>query len=487
DEAQDTSKIQHNIIALLAGRYENLFMVGDEDQSIYGFRAAYPEALLSFEKNHPDAQILLMEENFRSNANIVTAADRFIQKNEFRHKKNMRPTRKPGTQIKEIEIKNRKAQYSYLAKMAADCDAQTAVLYRDNESILPVVDLLERQGIPYRMKNADLTFFSHRVVMDISDIIRFALTPWSTELFLKIYYKIGMYLNKNAAMEACRCSMESDCDVLDAALTYVELPAGTQKSVKAMQTHLSNLINERADKALYRIVNFMGYGDYLERMHVKDTKIPILEAIAANEPHVERLLLRLEELAATIREKEYVRDCNLIFSTIHSSKGLEYDTVYLLDAMDGVFPETVIKDRKRASQDDLKLYEEERRLFYVGVTRAKNQLVLFKKEMGTTFIDELMGRESLKPAYPVKTTTPISKQVQTGYGEASGRKSKKRIVTESEYLDKLEEIQTTGYVKHKTYGEGRVESIAGDILLVEFPQKTVKCKLKFMLEQGLIE
>jgi DNA helicase-2/ATP-dependent DNA helicase PcrA len=323
--------------------------------------------------------------------------------------------------------------------------------------------------------------------MDISDIIRFALTPWRTELFLKIYYKIGMYLNKNAAMEACRCSMESDCDVLDAALTYVELPAGTQKSVKAMQTHLSNLINERADKALYRIVNFMGYGDYLERMHVKDTKIPILEAIAANEPHVERLLLRLEELAATIREKEYVRDCNLIFSTIHSSKGLEYDTVYLLDAMDGVFPETVIKDRKRASQDDLKLYEEERRLFYVGVTRAKNQLVLFKKEMGTTFIDELMGRESLKPAYPVKTTTPIPKQVQTGYGEASGRKSKKRIVTESEYLDKLEEIQTTGYVKHKTYGEGRVESIAGDILLVEFPQKTVKCKLKFMLEQGLIE
>ena len=90
DEAQDTSKIQHAIIALLAARTGNLFMVGDEDQSIYGFRAAYPEALLSFEKKHPGAKVLLMEENFRSNAKIVEAADKFIQKNTLRHEKHMR-------------------------------------------------------------------------------------------------------------------------------------------------------------------------------------------------------------------------------------------------------------------------------------------------------------------------------------------------------------------------------------------------------------
>ena len=93
DEAQDTSKIQHAIIALLASRTENLFMVGDEDQSIYGFRAAYPEALLEFEQHHPGANVLLMEENFRSDANIVQAADCFIQKNTLRHEKHMRPSR----------------------------------------------------------------------------------------------------------------------------------------------------------------------------------------------------------------------------------------------------------------------------------------------------------------------------------------------------------------------------------------------------------
>ena len=132
DEAQDTSKIQHAIIALLASRTENLFMVGDEDQSIYGFRAAYPEALLEFEQHHPGANVLLMEENFRSDANIVQAADHFIQKNTLRHEKHMRPSRPKQRELREISVANRKAQYSYLLKVAAGCTNQTAVLYRDH-------------------------------------------------------------------------------------------------------------------------------------------------------------------------------------------------------------------------------------------------------------------------------------------------------------------------------------------------------------------
>ena len=126
DEAQDTSKIQHAIIALLASRTENLFMVGDEDQSIYGFRAAYPDALLEFEQHHPGARVLLMEENFRSDASIVRAADRFIQKNTLRHEKHMQPARPQQREIREIPLANRKAQYSYLLKVATDCTAAYA-------------------------------------------------------------------------------------------------------------------------------------------------------------------------------------------------------------------------------------------------------------------------------------------------------------------------------------------------------------------------
>ena len=143
DEAQDTSKIQHAIIALLASRTENLFMVGDEDQSIYGFRAAYPDALLEFEQHHPGARVLLMEENFRSDASIVRAADRFIQKNTLRHEKHMQPARPKQREIREIPLANRKAQYSYLLKVAEGC---TAAYVADQEQRAVAADEVKERA-----------------------------------------------------------------------------------------------------------------------------------------------------------------------------------------------------------------------------------------------------------------------------------------------------------------------------------------------------
>lgn len=485
DEAQDTSRVQHEIIAILAGKYENLFMVGDEDQSIYGFRAAYPEALLSFEKNHENARVLLMEENFRSNAKIVEAADGFIQKNELRHKKRMSAARKPGADIQNIQLKGRRAQYTYLIKVAENCDTETAVLYRDNESILPVVDLLERKGIPYRIKNADLTFFSHRVVIDMENIIKFAADQTNTELFMQIYYKIGTYMSKLVALEACRISQEKNISVLEAALRFGKMPAGTQKSVKSMQTHMEGLLKESADKAIYRITHFMGYNDYLERSHIKTSKIQIIQALAGNEISALRLVERFQELKQIINEKVYEPHCKFILSTIHSSKGLEYDRVYIMDAKDGIFPENIITNHKRASQEELKMYEEERRLYYVGVTRAKNNLCIFTFKGESTFSSELLGLNvSTKTMNTQKK--PAKKKVLS-QTNALQSKPKKRIVTESEYLDKLGEIRNTGQVEHKMYGKGRIKSISGDTIEIEFESKTTKCKLKVMMENGLIE
>lgn len=485
DEAQDTSKIQHEIIALLGKKYENIFMVGDEDQSIYGFRAAYPEALLSFEQNHANAKVLLMEENFRSNAKIVEAADRFIQKNELRHKKRMNASREPGEDIQNIQLKSRRAQYTYLMKAAENCETETAVLYRDNESILPVVDLLERKEIPYRIKNADLTFFSHRVVIDIENIIQFAADQTDTELFMQIYYKIGTYMSRRVALEACRISQEKNISVLEVALHFVEMPAGTQKSVKEMQTHMEGLLKENADNAIYRITHFMGYNDYLERSHIKASKVQIIQALAGNETSALRLVERLGELKQIISKKIYDPHCKFILSTIHSSKGLEYDRVYLMDAKDGIFPENVIKNRQRASKEELKIYEEERRLYYVGVTRAKNNLCIFTFKDESTFSSELLGLNmNIKTVKTQKK--PARKKVLSQTSVLQG-KQKKRIVTESEYLDKLGEIRNTGKVKHKLYGRGKVRSVSGDTMEIEFESKTTKCKLKVMMENGLIE
>lgn len=121
DEAQDTSRIQHTILRLLAGRRRNLFLVGDEDQSIYGFRAAEPGALLRFERDYPGGRVLFLEKNYRSTQTIVTAADGFIRQNHNRRDKHMTAARGPGPALEELWVYDRAAQYAYLARLARDC------------------------------------------------------------------------------------------------------------------------------------------------------------------------------------------------------------------------------------------------------------------------------------------------------------------------------------------------------------------------------
>ena len=460
DEAQDTSKIQHAIIALLASRTENLFMVGDEDQSIYGFRAAYPDALLEFEQHHPGTRVLLMEENFRSDASIVRAADRFIQKNTLRHEKHMQPTRPKQREIREIPLANRKAQYSYLLKVAEDCTAayvaavrerratadggaqdpaeasaetasadtrrprtQIAVLYRDHECALPLIDLLERNGVPYRMRNADIGFFTNRVVLDICNIIRLAENPMNSELFMQLYYKIGTYLRKQDAQSIAEISQLEGLSVWDVALRHGGLNAYTKGKVRAIQTHMRNLLKESAGRAVHRIVEYMGYREYMERSEIKDTKLDILRILADQEDSPSHLVDRLEELRQVLKEKPQERDCPFILSTIHASKGLEYDSVYLLDVIDGVLPAQIPKELKKAEKAELAAYEEERRLFYVGITRAKNQLYVFTmKTQHSAFCDELFQRtpkkSSVKPTPTYSGTAPSS---WGGYISITGR------------------------------------------------------------------
>lgn len=461
DEAQDTSKIQHAIIALLASRTENLFMVGDEDQSIYGFRAAYPDALLEFEQHHPGARVLLMEENFRSDASIVRAADRFIQKNTLRHEKHMQPARPKQREIREIPLANRKAQYSYLLKVAEGCTAAyaadqeqravaadevkeradggpatdtlhadrrrslspIAVLYRDHECALPLIDLLERNGVPYKMRNADIGFFTNRVVLDICNIIRLAENPLNTELFMQLYYKLGTYLRKQDAQSIADISQLEGLSVWDVALKHGGLNAYTKGKVRAIQTHMRNMLKESAGRAVHRIVEYMGYREYMERSEIKDTKLDILRILADQEDSPRHLVDRLEKLRQVLKEKSSERDCPFILSTIHASKGLEYDSVYLLDVIDGVLPAQIPKDLKKAEKAELEAYEEERRLFYVGITRAKDQLYVFTmKTQHSAFCDELFQRtpkkSSVKPAPTYSGTAPSS---WGGYISITGR------------------------------------------------------------------
>lgn len=517
DEAQDTSKIQHAIIALLAAGTGNLFMVGDEDQSIYGFRAAYPEALLSFEKKHPGAKVLLMEENFRSNAKIVEAADKFIQKNTLRHEKHMRAAREAGADIREISLKSRKAQYVYLMKAAQKCttgmagmsgseehrgraDAsvtETAVLYRDNECAIPLIDLLERKNIPYRMRNADLSFFTHRTVLDVQNIIRFAMDPKDTELFMQIYYRLKLFFNKKDALRYAQISQEKDMEVLDAALKYGNLEKYQEDNIRNLKRQMVRILNMPGDEVVNQILTYMGYQDYLKKMGMNANKLETVKLIGSRVESPEKLLERLEELRTIIQEKVSDKDCSFILSTMHASKGLEYDTVYLLDVMDGILPEKVLANPRTASKEELETYEEERRLFYVGVTRAKNQLNVFTTNKPSKFCSELLGKRNLRENQqkeyagikkwgdysPAGTYGIKGNGMYHGYGTGHGFQ-KQPGKSYQELADALGEGMI---VKHKKFGEGVVVDMEGEHIRIQFGDNVKNMDLKVLARLGMLE
>lgn len=517
DEAQDTSKIQHAIIALLAAGTGNLFMVGDEDQSIYGFRAAYPEALLSFEKKHSGAKVLLMEENFRSNAKIVEAADKFIQKNTLRHEKHMRAAREAGADIREISLKSRKAQYVYLMKAAQECttgmagmsgseehrgraDAsvtETAVLYRDNECAIPLIDLLERKNIPYRMRNADLSFFTHRTVLDVQNIIRFAMDPKDTELFMQIYYRLKLFFNKKDALRYAQISQEKDMEVLDAALKYGNLEKYQEDNIRNLKRQMVRILNMPGDEAVNQILTYMGYQDYLKKMGMNANKLETVKLIGSRVESPEKLLERLEELRTIIQEKVSDKDCPFILSTMHASKGLEYDTVYLLDVLDGILPEKVLANPRTASKEELETYEEERRLFYVGVTRAKNQLNVFTTNKPSKFCSELLGKRNLRENQqkeyagikkwgdysPAGTYGIKGNGMYHGYGTGHGFQKQ----SGKSYQELADALGEGMIVKHKKFGEGVVVDMEGEHIRIQFGDNVKNMDLKVLARLGMLE
>lgn len=463
DEAQDTSRIQHDMIDLLAAQSRNLFMVGDEDQSIYGFRAAYPQAFISFEDRHQGARILLMETNYRSRQEIVRAADALIRRNKNRHPKKMTAAREAGGCVTEIKAVSRQGQYNYLLKVAQDCGQETAVLYRNNESALPLIDLLERKGLSYRVKNSDMTFFSHPVVNDICDFIQLSLDPWDGETFLRIYYKMGAGISKMAATEAVNANTRR-LTLLDTVAEMDGVSVYTRKQCKALATHLDNMRYEPAGKAIYRILNYMGYQEFMDSHGLDSGKAEILKALGDQENSLFDFPARLKTLQEMIREGCGDPKSNFILSTIHSSKGLEYDRVYLADMLAGVIPSQIPQRGCAPDSPEVNTYEEERRLYYVGMTRAKEQLYVF------TFGPNLTSAFS-REVFEKTTSLNAVRRTGTAVGTRGSL-----LKTPDKKVQKLSPKEVEACIcacgpgrkiLHQKYGDGRIVSVSGDGSIAE--------------------
>lgn len=379
DEAQDTSKIQHEVIRLLAGESRNLFMVGDEDQSIYGFRAAYPKALMDFRKNYPGADVMFLETNYRSAKRITELAAKFISGNKNRYEKKMQPARKDAGVAEVVTLKRRAMQYQWLVERLQSAGEDTAVLYRNNDSAIPVLYALQKAGIPCRRRNMDTLFFQNRVVQDAVKIMQFALHPDSKDLFWDLYYKFGVRITKKAAYIASRHPSRRSADPLLHALEVSdELGQKKREDVRALRMKFQRMRQRNlAGEAISAIRFRMDY------KNADSEKLFLLQALADPDETIEHFLLKLDELEQTFSRPQSSgqEDAHVILSTIHASKGLEYPAVVLIDAAADILP---------AADNDP---EEERRIFYVGMTRARDSLILLDYENEQCpFINECQGR-----------------------------------------------------------------------------------------------
>lgn len=480
DEAQDTSLLQHALIALLSSGQniltgerldpepeDHIFMVGDEDQSIYSFRAAWPEALLNFEKDHENATVLYMEKNYRSSQAVIAGANRVIKLNKKRRDKNMTGERKKRGRLREIKLRSRRAEVSYLIKVAEgqlDKESTTAVLARDNESLIPLIDRLERENIAYSYRSRDLAgFFGSHIVRDICDIIAFAENPYDPELFMKIYYKIRTFLTRQQAQalaeERSGRTAESG-GILGIADSMPLLKTSTKKACHEARENLSKLLKLNGKAGISLILKDLGYMSYLKRLNADTKKIYAINQIADGLDAAEKLPQRLDELRERISDSERENNSNFILSTIHSSKGLEYDTVFLMDVLDGIFPGT---------DSDI---EEERRLFYVGVTRARDYLDIFSVEkMDSQFIRELFGEEKKEKFDDFETML----------------KKKREVVFDKEAFEAFKDRLIVGRtVNHKKLGCGVITSLTDEKITIRFESGEKKFMLKNLFQQGLL-
>lgn len=375
DEGQDTSILQFKIIEKIVAPNNNLMIVADDDQSIYGFRAAEPSYLLNFREKYPNAKFISMNENHRSSGNIVEVCHKFIKQNTNRYEKNIFTKKDLGDKVHLANLNDSKEAYKYIIDHM-DPKKTNAILYRNNISCLNLISFLIDDDRDFTINFPSYDYFNSKIIRDLENIIEFSNDFYNVDLFSEIYYKINTYLNKEEIVKLAYKPKNLDV------FSYLEEIVDDEKSynlanVKRKLIHLRKL---HLDKKISYIYTYMGYGTYIDTFSKK-----YYELIYNKDLYIESLINFLKDLKCLDEFHEKIRkyekmnqkltSSNLILSTIHRSKGLEYDNVFIIDLVKNEFP--MLKE----NENNL---EEERRVFYVAMTRAKENLYLLslKKRIG---------------------------------------------------------------------------------------------------------
>lgn len=400
DEGQDTSKIQLEIIRLLASPKNNLFIVADDDQSIYGFRGAYPKGLLNFNKYFPQGKLFFMEKNYRSSQNIVSVCNQFIKRNTLRYKKNISTDRDYVEPINIIKFNSITDQYNYLIDDLKNRDlSNSCILYRNNLSSIGIIEMFERHNIPFYMRDVKLRFFNHWLTQDIINFMIFAQDTSNMNIYENIYYKKRGYISKKQINYAK--TLNYDLSVFDRIMDFPGLSNFYKSTLRELKLDFKRLSKMEPLQAINFIEYDLEYEGYLKENSMKfgytydtlKTFLYYLKLIAGNLNNLKEFINHLKHLENLCKNPRY-HDNAVTLSTVHSAKGLEFDRVYMIDLVDGDFPSTSsIEDVEKGKYE---LMEEERRLFYVGMSRARYHLSLItmanigdKKVDPSRFLSEL--------------------------------------------------------------------------------------------------
>lgn len=397
DEFQDINKIQYDIIKLLAKPQDNLFIVGDDDQSIYGFRGSKPEIMLNFDKDYPDTDKVILDTNYRSTGNIVSAAGKVIAHNKVRFAKNINTVNDPGDKVDIIEFNTQAEEYEKIIDNIRKESASggnysdNAVLFRTNSTAAGFVRKLVEYSVPFVTRDGVPNVFEHWIARDVITYMNIAMGSRKRSDFLQIVNRPKRYIGRDYLTDA-----EISFDNLE---KYYEDKNWMIERVDRLKYDILAM----ASMSPYAMINYLrkgvGYDGYLDEyaqshnMQVRelyDVMDELMES-ARNFKTFNEWFAYIDEYGTKLRESYAAMDKQnaVILTTMHSSKGLEYPVVYIIDANEEITPH-----KKAVFVPEI---EEERRMFYVAMTRAKRRLNIYyarkryNKEIEVSrFVKEIM-------------------------------------------------------------------------------------------------
>ncbi|MFY4774380.1 UvrD-helicase domain-containing protein [Metabacillus sp. RGM 3146] len=388
DEFQDINKVQYEMIKNLAGDAANVFAVGDDDQSIYAFRGSDPSYLLQFEKDFPGTASIHLSTNYRSSHAIVAAANKVIDKNKTRYEKKMNPHFDNGKKPIFFYPYDEEEEATLIVNdmkekiKNGENPSDFAILYRTHSSGRAIFERLSQSSLPFTVEKESVSFYDRRMVKSLLAYLKLSLDPDDAAALHDLLF--SLFLKQSILNEVKGLSILEDCSLLEALLKIEHIHAFQKKKLQEIIPIFKRLKNLPPLEAIASVEKKMGFADYMKKrgnegnsIEKGSDDIKDLKVIAKKFTTVSDLLDHAEHmkaLAAAVKKDGKMDGEGVRLMTIHRAKGLEFRYVYVLETVDGSIPHDYSLEAAR--NGDFSVLEEERRLLYVAMTRAKEELFL---------------------------------------------------------------------------------------------------------------